>query len=600
MKRRRPKQIKPSQDPASVKLQFEKREKNVNTFLFFLLLAFGIYQAVIYWGHQIVPHFDFNCFAVIGRELLSFQMPCTFKRVPLVGIMQVLLGKITGGQCPELPGGWLLNSIAHSLTIVFLWLTAKKLIGKTAAFFAIIAIINPWSLQLLTEAIAETTLLFFIWITLYFIFIRSKWAYLFASLTTMTRYEGATLIFAAFLMDMIYAKDKKERIMAFVYASIAAVPLALWILGTIAAWEVESGGTHYLNSLFSKAFRDQFAGGVESRVGIAMHAKMLWQVAFSTLFMVPSKDAKTFAAVVAASTKIFAVASFLFGSIYGLWKKQWKILVLLIFLLPYFYAHAKYPYPLHRYHATVFAIFVLICLYGVYNLWKLIISTGKIPRPAVIIAQAVVLITTLIWTLTLFSYLPKIAPMSKDSISLPYVSILVVCIALAAIYYAYRDNLFKYFVILSLMILMIVSNQFAVAGVVGNGERDVEFKYLLDWYIENAQPTEKMVLTVPIILQTMAPDYADNFIHTDTFDANDPAAFAEECYQRNITYIAWDSRMGLTPQNHYYKFWKMSNIAPLQAAKDIGPYQFIKQIRINQRRYINLYRLRPRPEKVTE
>ena len=130
---------------------------------------------------------------------------------------------------------------------------------------------------------------------------------------------------------------------------------------------------------------------------------------------------------------------------------------------------------------------------------------------------------------------------------------------------------------------------------VGNGERDIEFKYLTDWYVANAKSGEKLVTTVPVILEMLAPAYKDNFIHTSTFDANNPADFAAECYRKNITYVAWDSRVGLVPTDHYYKYWKMSNIAPLIAGGDVGPYQFITQLRANQRRYINLYRLRYPP-----
>ncbi|MBU2595980.1 MAG: hypothetical protein KJ757_00225, partial [Planctomycetes bacterium] len=63
-------------------LQTEAREKRVNIFLFCLLLAFGVYQAVIYWAHQPVPHFDFNCFAQTGRQILNFQPISSYKRVP--------------------------------------------------------------------------------------------------------------------------------------------------------------------------------------------------------------------------------------------------------------------------------------------------------------------------------------------------------------------------------------------------------------------------------------------------------------------------------------------------------------------------------------
>jgi hypothetical protein len=568
-------------------LQTEAREKRVNIFLFFLLLAFGVYQAVIYWGHQPVPHFDFDCFALVGRQLLSFHLPGDYKRVPLTGILQVLLGRITGGAYPDLTGGWLLNSIVHSLTIVMFWLAGRKLIGRSAIWFAIIAILNPFGLQLLTEAIAETPMLFFIWITLYFIFIRSKWAYLFASLATMVRYECAALIAGTFVLDMIEGKNKKERWMAFGFSALASIPLVIWMLGTFLSGK-DLGGTYYLN-IFKKNYTSQFVEGVQNRTGILMHLNILWQVGFYPLFTPSPQAGKSLVETIYIINKIAVAASFLFGSIYGLYKRQWKILVLLIFLLPYIWVHSKYPYPIHRYHATIFAMVMLICVYGLCSFWNLI--KDRLPAPAIILAQLAATITAVIWILILTGFLPKFASMSRASASLPYVAILVVFVAFIADRFIYKVKP-KDFVVLTLMVLMIVSNQFLIAGVVGNGERDIEFKYLTDWYRQNAKPGEKLVTTVPIILQIMAPEYKDNFIHTNTFDANNPADFVKECYERNITYVAWDSREGLVPSDHYYKYWKMANIAPLAVGRDIGPYQFITQFRVNERRYLNLYRLR--------
>ena len=573
-------------------LQTEAREKRVNIFLFFLLLAFGVYQAVIYWAHQPVPHFDFDCFAQAGREILSFHLPTSYKRVPLTGILQVLLGHITGGTHPDLTGGWLLNSIVHSLTIVMFWLAGRKLIGRGAVWFAIIAIINPFGLQLLTEAIAETPLLFFIWITFYFIFIRSKWAYLFASLATMVRYECAALILGAFVLDMLEGKNKKERWLAFGYSALASVPLAIWMFGTLLNSQ-NLGPTYYLN-IFKKEYTSQFVEGVQNRTGIMKHLDILWQVGFYPLFTPSPQAGKSLLTAIYTVNKIAVVASFLFGAVFGLYRRQWKILVLLIFLLPYFWVHSKYPYPIHRYHATIFAIVMLICIYGLCSFWSLI--KDRLPKLIIILAQTIVLLAAVIWILILAGYLPKFAPMSKVSVSLPFVAILVLAAAFIAERFIHKVKP-KDFVILALMVLMIISNQFLVAGVVGNGQRDIEFKYLVDWYRQNAKEGEKLVTTVPIILQTMAPEYKDCFIHTNTFDANSPTDFVKECYQRNITYVAWDSREGLVPTDHYYKYWKMANIAPLAAGRNIGPYQFITQIKVNQRRYINLYRLRYPPQK---
>jgi hypothetical protein len=580
--------------PSSALLQqVDNREKYVDVFLFFLLLAFGIYHSVIYWGHQVVPHFDFECLAAQGRQILSFKVPTDYKRAPLVGILQVLLGHIADGESPDFHGGWLLNSIAHPLTAVLLWLAGRKVIGRAAVWFAIIAIINPWGLQLLTESIAETTLLFFIWATFYLIFIRSRWAYLTASLTTMVRYEGAALILCAFVMDMIDSEDKRQRIAAFGYAALASVPLALWMLGTVLNWQAQ-GSTHYLNIL-GKEYKSQFAGGIEERTGFINNANALWNVGFHPLFIPFTSTEVSLDAVIFNANKMLIFASFLFGSVYGLYKRQWKILVLLIFLLPYFWVHAKFPHIIPRYYATIVAIVMLICVYGLCSFWKLI--KGKLPEQAIITSQIVVSIAALIWAIMLFGELSEAKGLSRASISLPYVAILAVFIALIAERFVYKRGWLTDFVILALMILMITSNQCGVVGIVGNGYRDIEFKYLLDWYKANAKKGEKLVATVPSILQIMAPQYKDCFIHTNSFDVNTPDDFAIECYKRNITYVAWDSRMGLSPTDHYYKYWKMANIAPLAAGKDIGPYQFITRIRSPLRselgpKYINLYRLK--------
>jgi len=571
-------------------LQTETGEKYVEIFLFFLLLAFGIYQAILYWGHKAVPHPDFTCFPAVARQILSFQMPSDFKRVPLLGVLQISLGKIAGGQSPDLTGAWLLNSIAHSLTAVLLWLVGRKIIGRSAVLFAVIAIINPWGLQLLTEAIAETTLLFFIWVTFYLIFIRSKWAYLLASLTSMVRYEGAALILCAFVLDMIEAKDKKERILSFVYAAAASVPLFVWLAGTVL--QQGMGTTHYFK-VFTKEYREQFVGDVAAKTGFVKHANMLWQVGFYQLFVPNPQSGEAFAKTLMNLSKFFVLAGFLFGSVYGLLKRQWKILVLLLFLVPYFSLHAKYPYLQLRYHATIFAIVLLICIYGLQSFWKLLNDKFRLPKGVTIMLQLVVIITALIWALGLSGYLSKLAQISTASVSLPFVSISVVLLALAAGFIAYKDGIFKSIVVLTLMILIIVSNQFAVAGIVGSGRGDIEFKYLADWYCENAQSGQRLVSTMANLLTAMAPEHADSFIAIDDFsDVNTPAEFVDKCYKKNITYVAWDSRIGLARGDDYYKIWKIQNIAPLAAGRNIGPYQFITQLRASQRRYINIYRLR--------
>ncbi|MCK4828245.1 hypothetical protein KA005_71610, partial [bacterium] len=86
-------------------------EKYFEIFIIAVLFAFGIYNSVLYFGHQVVPNPDFNGFIRVGHELLSFQLPSDYKRVPVVGILQVSLSYLVGGKHPELTAGWLLNAI---------------------------------------------------------------------------------------------------------------------------------------------------------------------------------------------------------------------------------------------------------------------------------------------------------------------------------------------------------------------------------------------------------------------------------------------------------------------------------------------------------
>ena len=69
--------------------------------------------------------------------------------------------------------------------------------------------------------------------------------------------------------------------------------------------------------------------------------------------------------------------------------------------------------------------------------------------------------------------------------------------------------------------------------------------------------------------------------------------FIRECYKLNVAYIAWDSRIGLFKKDAYYIKWRMGRLADLQVRRDYGRLEFVTQLKHTDRRYINIYRLRP-------
>lgn len=560
-----------------------QREKIFSIFVCVLLFAFGIYHSFNYWRHQPVPHFDFNCFASLGRQILSLHLPTDYKRVPLVGILQVLLGKVFGGDCPEFTGGLMLNAILHPFNAVLIFLIAKRFVGKFASLLAVAAIINPQVIQLLTEAIVETTLMFFILLSFYLILRRSKWAYLTASAASMVRYEGVVLIAAAFVIDMLEGQNAKQRIKAFVYAALASVPMFIWAVLTVLNWKSQ-GSTYYLKEMGSQS------GG---KIILWDFIKLTWQIVYMPLTMPSLKAQQSTFNMVFGLNQFIAASTFILGLVFAVVKKNWDLLAMVFFLFIYILIHAIHSFMVLRFCMPIVPIPLIVSAYGLVNLLAMLKNKISIPAFVSIVFQVLIIFAALFWATAVAGDVADFSSHSVKSARLPYIAAAICGLMCAGLIYVKgKKAVMTAITGFMLICLMIFSNQAVILSAVGNGERDIEFKYLLDWYLQNI-PGEKMVLTVPVILQTMAPKYSECFIHTNTFDANSPEDFVAECYQKGITYAAWDSRMGLTPANRYYKSWKMANIAPLAVGRDIGPYQFITQFRVDQRRYVNLYRLRP-------
>lgn len=568
----------------------EDQKKYLDICAVFLLLIFGVYNSVSYWGHQPVPHFDYNAFVNVAGDILSFELPNSFKRVPLAGMLFILFGKIAGGQCSAFHGAWLLNSVLYPVNAVLFYLVGKRFIGKAAFFFALVAMLNPWIVRLLTEAIVETTLLCGFILSFWLMVKRSRWVYLAAAATTMVRYEGALLIMAAFILDMIYNKNNRQRLKSFGLSALACVPLALWMLGTILQWH-QQGQTHYL-----KEFGSQSGG----EIVFAQYLKLMWKVTFKPLSLSAGREGLSWLLLF---SKIFAAAGFLFGLVYAFIKRNWYIIVLTLILVLYLLIHAVHSWTFHRFCMPVSWIGLLVFFYGLYGAWSLIKGTRKIPEWAVTILHIILAGLVLCWSVVLWLNitLPRWQQISRVSQSVLPVAmgILLVSFLIRLVINKSR-NLSGNVLIHLVFALLLISNQFMLAAVVGNGERDIEFKRLLDWYLENTQRNEKMALSVPYILETMAPAYKDRFVSINSIDANNPREFIIQAYRDDIVYVGWDSRMGLNPESRYYKSWNMGNISPLIKPADNGPYQYITTLKGARRtRYINLFRLRPLPSGIT-
>jgi hypothetical protein len=144
--------------------------------------------------------------------------------------------------------------------------------------------------------------------------------------------------------------------------------------------------------------------------------------------------------------------------------------------------------------------------------------------------------------------------------------------------------------ILAVMCLFIVSNQFYLASSLGDGQKEAEFKFLAQWYVKNTQPDEKLGLYMFGVVQLYVPEnLKDNLVPLPK--AENPAEFVRACLEQKITYVGWASREGLSTDHAGYRQLNLDkNIAFLREPKNIGPYEFVTQVK-SIRGYVNIFRL---------
>jgi hypothetical protein len=188
------------------------------------------------------------------------------------------------------------------------------------------------------------------------------------------------------------------------------------------------------------------------------------------------------------------------------------------------------------------------------------------------------------------------AQTSRHSASLPYIvlSVAIVFIAIRAYLYHFKFLLADILAI-TLFAVIVVSNQYPLSQRMGNGDLDIEFKHLTEWYRANAKPGELIVTTMTGNCGIFDPSHKDCYINTASIIADSPEEFATECYRKNITYIAWDSRIGMAKENRYYNLWRIENTDQLEYGESVGPYEYITTLEGSSMyeypRVIHIYRL---------
>jgi len=585
-----------SQEPlAAPALEIDsKRERYFAISVIAILLAFGAYKSIALYGAYPVPNPDFPAFVQVGKQLLKFKVPTDFKRLPMVGILQVLLSHLMLGDQPVLTAGWVLNGIFSALSVVLLWRVGKRIIGDSAIWLAVLAMLNPWVLRSQVNPIAETSMIFFTLATFFFMFKDSSLAYLFACCASMVRYECAVLIPIAFIMDMIKRKGLRQRLWAVLWAVLASVPMGLWMLGTKMAWKQPGARRAYIGDFTSS-----------SHLGME-YVETLWNATFRATLQLPAAAKAMFirassaeAASIADSmntlftvVKVITAIAIIIAVVWSLYRRQWNFVALLLFFGIYVGIHAARKATHQRYCVPVIWLAFLLCTYGLQMAWRSINIKNWIPKLVVIFLQVALFVGATVWLIMLVPYMQRLAPVCVKGAYLPYVAAgaliltVIVRLCLFKLKFLGRD-----LALTAVVCLMVVSSHFTTARVIDNGSYYIEFKHMLDWYKATAKPGERLATRWTHVLKLMTKKDARNIVPLTRLKSDTFAGFIQNCYEKNISYVACNSRG--SPKT---KVGLAAVRAKLVNPRSVGPFEFIKRIQMSRDIWINIFRLHQPPE----
>lgn len=557
-----------------------------------LLVVLGLLYSLHFLGHFVFPNPDFAAFLQIGQQWLSFRIPYTMKRAPLFTLITVLAGQFFSTPDRYLFGTELYNALMLPTVMVLIYLIGREFLGRAAVWVAVLACISPWMVRMSSQPLAELTLVAFFAATCLCIRSNIKLAYLFAMLGSISRWDMAGLIPAVALVDLIRNKKWARTI---IMTALSSIPFGLCMIITWLQLRGQPGGAHYVQVLAKdRTF--------ELAADLRFYSSHICSF-FNALILQSSRSGQAkgldgLNSAVSIVTSLLLAIAFLGGSIAAVIKRRWEIIVMLLAGIPYVMVHAIYPYRLPRFCVPTAWAWLIISAYGTITFWKWFDGKQK-PKFLIPVLQLIASVIFILWAVKILATLDY-----AQRRYCPVIERLALISSLVAVGGFFglqlirrRKPSMKWLIIPAFLVLGVVSNAATTGLTMGDGQSNANFKRLGLWFLENAKDDDRMITTMPVWMQIYTGLPLERFEHTGNIrplDAKDFPAFIQECRKRNITLIAWDSRLAGRSDDLYYKQWGLDRIKVLGSPKaKIGPCQLVHTLKGSPG--IAVYRIMPAP-----
>jgi hypothetical protein len=526
------------------------------------LIIIGLIYSLHFFQHFVFPNPDFPSFVRTGNQWLSFHIPPDMKRAPVFSIIAALISKAFAAPVGSLFGVGLYNALMYPLAMVLIYFLGKDVLGRAAVWVALLAGLTPYMVRMSSQPLAEMTFVVLIAAAALAAAKNSRWAYLFAALGSLARWDLAALIPAVALIDLI---RNRKWLRTIALGAASSVPFALCMVFTLSELRGKTTGVHYLQ-VFSK----------DAGFKLSADLNLYWQniCAFVAAPLIQKSASGRVAELAGLNSLVYGASAFLLAAaaiaatVLAIIKKRWALTVLLLAGVPYIILHAAYPYRLGRYCVPFGWAGLLLAAYASTELWRWFAGKPKPPFIAPLLQIAGFIVFAL-WSLKLFDSLQISNKYCPGVIRLAIIGAVVAAAGFFALELLdHRRPAPSWLIVPAFLVLSVFSSATTTGFVMGSGRQDANFKSLGQWFRDEARPSDRMLTTMPSIVAIYAKMPEDRFLHIEAISPDLAKNFDElvhQCRQRKITLIAWDSRLFNARTDRYYKFWGLDRWDALAA-----------------------------------
>jgi len=537
------------------------------------ICAVGLAIGVWLRGHFPLPYPDFMDFVDPGHALWQGQIPETLKRAPFYPLLVVALGQLFTGEAPErTAAGWLMTLLlpANGLLI---YLIGLNWVGRAARWAALLFLFTPLSLFLTGHEIVEPLLTFLIlaavlaaqrsdpgglrggapqpgaW--------RGGWAYGFASLAAITRYDATGLVLGLICADLL-RRESLRRVV--VRGGLALLPLAGWLALSWFTWPGRSE-EHYVRIIAERSRGEMIR---------AFPGDLLWslRVIRAALFDGPRLDLtfwlQPFAEPLTRAVEWTLSVLALVGAAALAGRERRAFWTAGAGLVGYVVVHAVFPFRLERFGYPMAPLMLLAAFAG----WSRIRSH---PRAA----GAITALKR--WGLPILAVLlaagvlgeVRLLAMPRGSLVDPggLVALFAAIGGAAAAFTARRGRrVSRCTAALGLTLLVLV--QVRAAGPALNwGFEMANQVTAARWLRSSTSPTERVLsVTSPLFRLYVGRTPPDRFINFEHIRSETWADILAECRARGIRWVVWHDQVG-EQYGEYGDRWRLGRFSGLGQAE---------------------------------